>query len=330
MFSKTKMPTHPLKKKQPARPEKKSSTPKYTSTTRGDSWWVRATRGVVHLLLSDPFPEAYQRALKGCQTSVITGRRIGITSPLGGAGASSTVALLGHQLANGRKESILAVDVLNRDGATLRRLGPRNPRKVSDERGLALLSELMNQKNTAVNQNYRTFSDEINRYLRYIPWGESEEHLDDKALLHNSFQFLSEKASVALLDLPMTEQVINAFYPGLHALIVPIPMYPAAIDVSEAFCKYIHERFPHIGIIPILVDSIHASPKQIRATKQAVRQTNLRTYLPASRKHYLPELSFDAHVATGGRLNMDLLSERLQLQTAQLGATVLAVAKAAS
>lgn len=328
MYSKSTMPANPLRKRNPARPEKKAAVPRYTTTTPGDSWWVRATRSVVNLVVSDPFPEAYQRALKGCQTSVLTGRRIGITSPLGGSGASSTVALLGHQLADSRKEPTLVVDVLNRDGATLRRLGPRNPRKVSEDKGLERLSELMNQRDVPVHQHFHTYSDEISRHLRFLPWGDSDERLDDRALMQNTFQFLSQTAAVTLLDLPMSDHVMHAFYPGLHALIVPIPMYPAAVDVAESFCNYIHHSYPHVALVPVMVDSIHASKRQVRLTKQSVRHTNLRSHLPISRKTNLPELSFDAHVATGGRLNMELLSERERLQVAQLGATVLSVAKA--
>ena len=306
--------------------ETRSPQPR-TAAVSGDPWWRRAGRTLRNVFTTDPFPELYERALAGCQAPVTTGRRLGVCSPVGGAGTSTVAALLGHQFSLSRAEKIIAVDLAATASGLQRRLLNETAAFDRTAAGLTQISQVSHERGADTNATFNTHGHHISEHYSLIGWGTSLETLGDQFAIQDNFQVLSELSAVSVFDVAALNTVIDSIGAGLHAVVVPIPMYPAAVPVCEEFCANVRTSFPNLPILPLLIDSFNACAKNRRTATSLAQQSSLKDYLPNNRRRILPKFDFDPHLAPGTNIDLTMIGEERRLQLANLAGTVLALSK---
>lgn len=284
----------------------------------GDPGWIRAWRSVWRLVINDPYPEQYSHAVAACQQPVTTGRRIGVISPVGGAGRSTLVAALSLLFSSTRTDHIAAADLSGRPSGLA-------PRLVSEDSpsGLKTLAHLALNRNATGLGELQSCSALIGETLHRTTLMEGEAPLtsDDVAALNQAF---SRTCAISVMELPLLPSEHSAScLQGLHALILAVPPVPSAAEHSYALLELLQQSNPMLPLLPVLVNTRRAGRSDQHHATRALR-SQLRA---ANQPTQIHTLSHDRHLGLGEHLRLTRIGEDRRLQLAQIGAAALTAAQ---
>lgn len=284
----------------------------------GDPGWSRAWRSIWRLVINDPYSEQYPHAVAACQQPVTTGRRIGVISPVGGAGRSTLVAALSLLLSSTRTDHIVAADLSGRPSGLVPRLTSEG-----SSSGLKTLAHLALNRNATGLSELQGCSALIGKTLHRATLMEGEAPLvtDDVAALNQAF---SRTCAISVMELPLlSSEHAASCLQGLHALVLAVPPVPGAAEHSYALLELLQQGNPTLPLLPVIVNTRRASRSDRRHTTQALRN-RLRA---ANRPTQIHTLNHDRHLSLGERLRLTQIGEDRRLQLAQIGAAALTAAQ---
>lgn len=283
----------------------------------GDPAVKRLLRSAARVVVTDSFPNAYAKAIDTCQQPVTTGRRIGIISPVGGAGKSTLAAAMALLLAHSRIDHIAAVDLAGRPSGLTQRL----PAETSPP-GVRELSQVAARRSAITLDDLRSNSAQLGETLHRVNLSDDDAALDP-ASVSGVYQVLSHTAAVSLIELPeLSPELGVGPIRSLHSLIVTVPPSPAAAENTASLLKALKKHAPELPVLAVLTDTYRSRSADRRLTLRTLNK-----YMEeAGYQGRIYELGADRHLATGMQIRLKRMGERRRLQIAELTAEALHVA----
>lgn len=295
------------------------STMNARARRHGDPVVTRAWRAAARAVLSDSFPDDYAQAVAACQQSVTTGRRIGILSPVGGAGRSTLAAAMGLLLSSARLDHIAAVDLAGRPSG----LPSRLPAEAGPSAGLKALARLDSAQHHDSLDALDSCAALTRENLRCLSLLDREAPLEAEDL-PPLYQLFSRSCAVTLLELPaLSSGHAREAMRNLHAVVLAVPPQPAAIDAAQLVLDTLREASPVTPVIPALVNTAHAGGQDRHMAASSLR-ARMRA---AGHTQELHRVDADRHLGAGGPLQLARVGERRRLQLAQLTSAALGAAQ---
>ncbi|GAB3193511.1 hypothetical protein [Nesterenkonia suensis] len=288
----------------------------------GDPALVRAWRTAARALVSDSFPDDYAQAVAACQQPVTTGRRIGVISPVGGAGRSSLVSAMGLLFSAVRFDHIAAADLAGRPSG----LPARLPSVAEPATGIKHLATRDPGQTEDALGALADGSARVGGNLHRGTLLPHETHLapQDLPRLH---QLFSRSCAVSLLELPpLSSELAGPAMRDLHAVVLAVPAQSGAADGAQPVLEALREAAPVAPVVPALVNTTRAGARDRRLVGSALR-SRLRAAGHPTEVH---RIDADRHLAAGGPLTLSRIGERRRLQLARLTAAALDAAQGAT
>jgi MinD-like ATPase involved in chromosome partitioning or flagellar assembly len=280
----------------------------------GEPWLVRTARAAKGLVSADDYPQRLVAATAGAQAAVSTGRRIAVIGSRGGAGKTTTAALLASLYAAARQDTISAVDLAPAGGTLALRLG------VPD-------APAIDQAAAALQHVPAASAEDLRRQLAAAAanlWVAGERALGGHAGaagLAAAGQSISRYCPVAVYDCatgpgenPDTNWAIGA----AHVAVLVAPASVAGIqDVRRTAAAWAATpELAGTGLLAVLTQTDAGAPLDPMSEAKALARDGL-VVLP---------LGYDRHLASGVEFEPGLMSRAVRLQAAELASTALALA----
>ncbi|MFT4470955.1 hypothetical protein ACMX2H_13700 [Arthrobacter sulfonylureivorans] len=280
----------------------------------GEPWLVRTARAAKGLVSSDDYPQRLVAATAGAQAAVSTGRRIAVIGSRGGAGKTTTAALLAALYAAARQDTIAAVDLAPAGGTLALRLG------VPDAPAIDAAASALQQEPAAGADGLRRLLAAAGNNL----WVAGERTLGGhagSAALSAAGQSISRYCPVAVYDCatgpgenPDTNWAIGA---AQVAVLVAPASVAGVQDVRRTAAAWAATpALAGTGLLAVLTQTDAQAPLDPMSEAKALARDGL-TVLP---------LGYDRHLASGVEFDPGLMSRAVRLQAAELASTALALA----
>ncbi|UNK46662.1 hypothetical protein [Arthrobacter sulfonylureivorans] len=280
----------------------------------GEPWLVRTARAAKGLVSSDDYPQRLVAATAGAQAAVSTGRRIAVIGSRGGAGKTTTAALLASLYAAARQDTIAAVDLAPAGGTLSLRLG------VPDAPAIDEAAAVLQQVPAASAEDLRRQLAAAGANL----WVAGERELGGHAggaALSAAGQSISRYCPVAVYDCatgpgenPDTNWAIGAAQ--LAVLVAPASVAGVQDVRRTAAAWAATPELAGTGLLAVLTQTDADAPLDPMSEAKALARDGL-TVLP---------LGYDRHLASGVEFEPGLMSRAVRLQAAELASTALALA----
>lgn len=283
-------------------------------TRPGEPWLLRTARAAKSLVSSDDYPQRLVAATAGAQAAVSTGRRIAVIGSRGGAGKTTTAALLATLYAAARQDTIAALDLAPAGGTLALRLGVPEAPAIDDAAALW-------QHSPAVS------ADDLRRQLAAAGpnlWVAGERALgghSGQATLSAAGQNISRYCPVAIYDCatgpgenPDTNWAVGAAQ--LAVLVAPASVAGIQDVRRTAAAWAATEELAGTGLLAVLTQTDASAPLDPMAEAKLLVRDGI---------NVLP-LGYDRHLASGVEFDLGLLSRPVRLQAAELASTALALA----
>ncbi|OMH31312.1 hypothetical protein [Tersicoccus sp. Bi-70] len=282
--------------------------------TPGESWAARAARQITGIVTADPYPQQLTEAAAGVQGAVTTGRRVAVIGTRGGAGRTTTTALLARVIGSLRTDPVAVVDAAGPRGTLALRLAPERTLPTDDEvldaagRVPATLTDLTDALAPAGRNLWAAAS-------------EPGTGLDELVVAVSRF------CAVTLVDAPVLgttgsgDPVAAAPFAGAHALLHVAPCTVAGLDDA----RWLAELTASGGITasggtpPLLTALVDVQPGAGLDVVAEARQLD-HDGVPA-----LP-LRHDRHLASGVEFDLSLLARSTRLQATALASALVRTA----
>lgn len=280
----------------------------------GDPLPRRLLRRLRRLVGDDDFPDAYERALGGCQVPVATGRRVGVLSTDGGVGRSTLTAALGLILAATRADAVSAVDLGPASGGVAARL----PEQVPASSWQQLLADPQNpdQTTTRLHQSLQRAGSSLHLLDRDpdpTSWvAPTAEQID---LLHH---VLARAFSVSVLELPPAALPMPAAsLTQMHCLVLASGSAWPSVARTVDHLHRLRRRAPEVPILPVISSTRPTTSAERRSAYDAL----------GSASGVAPLLvDHDRHLAPGLPISLDRIGEQRRLQLVEVAAAALSMA----
>ena len=281
---------------------------------RGEPWLVRTVLAARGLLSSDDYPRRLVAATAGAQAAVSTGRRIAVIGSRGGAGKTTTAALLASLYAAARQDTIAAVDLAPAGGTLALRLGVPDAPAIDDAAAV-------------LHSSPAAGADDLRRRLAAAGpnlWVAGERALGGhagNAALSAAGQTISRYCPVAVYDCatgpgenPDTNWAIGVAQ--LAVLVAPASVAGVQDVRRTAAAWAATPELAGTGLLAVLTRSDADAPLDPMAEAKLLARDGI-SVLP---------LGYDRHLAGGVELDPGLMSRAVRLQAAELASTALALA----
>lgn len=275
--------------------------------TPGESWAARAARQITGIVTADPYPQQLTEAAAGVQGAVTTGRRVAVIGTRGGAGRTTTTALLARVIGSLRTDPVAVVDAAGPRGTLALRLAPERTLPTDDEvleaagRVPATLADLTDALAPA------------GRNL-WVAGSAPGTGLDELVVAVSRF------CAVTLVDAPVlgtagsSDPVAVAPFPGAHTLLHVAPCTVAGLDDARWLAGLAAS-----GGTPLLTALVDVQPGTGLDVVAEARQLD-HDGVPA-----LP-LRHDRHLASGVEFDLSLLARSTRLQATALASALVRTA----
>lgn len=279
---------------------------------------ARAARSAGNLFRHDPTAERLQRAARGVQAPVTTGRRIAVVSLRGGAGKTTVAALLGRTYATLRPEPVAALDLDPGLGALALRLSDPSSATVpvpSMDQMAAGLEGLTHTKLDAVTALMGQAPDQL-----FHTGPRTTGHPVGRARLTSTLATASRFFPVTVVDCPTgldqadTVQVLTQ----AHAAIFAVPATATGVDEAAGYLRHWLQD-PFLSAIPVTA--------VVTATDRGAALDPLTQAAALTRVGVMAgALRYDRHLAGGVGIRLPLTLPENRRATAELASSVLAEA----
>lgn len=291
------------------------------SHRHGDAAPKRTLRAAARVVVNDAFPNAYAKAIDTCQQPVTTGRRIGVLSPVGGAGKSTLTAGLALLLEQSRIDHIAAVDLGGRPSGLALRLPSED-----ESSGVRALAAVAARRSSITLEDLSSHSAQLRSTLHRVTLAENDGVLGS-AEISGIYQVLSHTAAVSVIELPeLSPELGISPVQSLHCLILAVPPHPAAAESAAPLLSVLRKQAPEIPVLAVLIDTHRSRSADRRLTAKTLKTRLAEAGLSGA--HYT--LSADRHLATGLKIMFGRVGEQRRLQIAELAADALAIASGSS
>lgn len=274
---------------------------------QGESLGLRWLRQIGRRLGTDPFPELYARAAQSVMDPVTTGRRIAVIGADGGTGRSTVAACLGLLYGTLRRDTTAVLDLGTGPANMAARLGVLEP--VSLVQVAARSGGDTTRPGQVLSQVTRVAPGLVTAGPQ--PRGTT---LDQERFAQLIGQ-LSGAAAVTLLDTPagIDDPATRLAVEAGHAVLVVGDTSPLGVDHLHHTLSRIGDGTPVIA----LLNSVDRDDDRQRSLPLRLQRDDL----PVVR------MRWDRHLAAGGRIHLDRLSEAHRLDLARLGGLCLDAAR---
>lgn len=271
---------------------------------------------VTDLFRSDAYGEELTRAAAGTQAPVTTGRRIAVVGSRGGAGRTTTAALLARVFAAMRSDTIAAIDAGTGLGTLSLRLGLESAPTVAEliaSGPVATVDELAGVMGRA-QENLLVAGSGAARLTAPPFAGTRTEDATGLVRTVSRFCPVTVYDCGAGMELPTTVWAVDQ----AHAALLVTPASVAGIEDALA----VTYRWPQPGepgYVPLLVVVVRVDDRAaLDPARQAARLNG--AGIPAV------HLDYDRHLAAGVELDLALLARRTRLQVSTLASRALHLA----
>lgn len=282
----------------------------------GDSWLTRSCRAAARLAYTDTFPAAFTEAVDACQAPVTTGRRIGVLSPTGGAGASTITAAMASFFALVRTDLTTSLDLTAPPSGLVSRLPTPDDEALPS--GLGHVPKNPDAQDSLDVTEFGPCPRQRLLRLTYAP--------DDQPLAAESVaglqRELSRSRSIAVSEIPRPSSPPQVDVSGFHCLVIVMSPASGSLDANAETLRAVHRQVPGIPLVPVLVDSRRVSRRQMARAEARVR----RALTALELEEAVLRVSYDRHLATGAELRIGRIGELRRLQVARLCASALETA----
>ncbi|MEH0110222.1 hypothetical protein V6N00_10965 [Tersicoccus sp. MR15.9] len=271
--------------------------------TTGESWAARAVRQVTGIVTADPYPQQLTEAAAGVQGAVTTGRRVAVVGTRGGAGRTTTAALLARVIGSLRTDPVTVIDAAGARGTLALRLAPEQELPTGGEvldaagRAPAALADLTGALAPAGRNLWAARS-------------RPGQDLDELVVAVSRF------CAVTLVDAPTPDAAGTgqplAPFAGAHALLHVAPCTVAGLDDA----RWLAGSGTTTPLLTALVDVQPGAGLDVVAEARQLDHDGV----PA-----LP-LRFDRHLATGVEFDLSLLARTTRLQATALASALVRTA----
>lgn len=286
-----------------------------TPTTRHGSplarrWAGALTRGAK----ADTYPGELERATKGVQQPITTGRRIAVVSTEGGSGRSTTVALLAQIYSSLRTDRITAADLTGAPSPLGQRLKSTSPVSPQD----ALGAIMVNNPTTA--EGVRAVLNSITPTLWGI-WSAAHEEPLQETEVEELLTHTSRHCGITLIECPtvLDDPRTRAALAMAHVVLVVGTATGNGLNHAAQLHKLLADD-PDYAQLPtaiVLNNRSSDNPWNLGQLHKALDQRG--------RIHH--STSYDRHLSTGRDIALDHLDERHRLEWVRLAATALTLAR---
>lgn len=282
-------------------------------TRAADSWPRRIARTVWSMVGSDDYPEQLSEAAAGVQGAVTTGRRILVTGSRGGAGKSTTAALLARIFATARQEPAAGLDLDPGLGTLALHAGASNAPSFEDFTGQWRRTESLDQVTLA------SMLGDAGGGL-YVSGSRGNRPTVNGSTLNDVLTSVSRYFPVSIFDGPTgirSEESAWALSRA-HAVLFAAPATVAGMEDLRWYGRMWRSN-PELADIPLLavltgVDG--RAPFDPAAEAQTFRQHGLEAM----------HLPYDRHLAAGMQVDLSLLAPGTRLQATRLASRALQLA----
>lgn len=283
----------------------------------GDSWLARTSRAAARLIHTDAFPAAFTEAVDACQAPVTTGRRIGVLSPTGGAGASTITAAMASFFSLVRTDLITGLDLTSPPSGLVSRLPASD-----DDGGLpAGLGQVPKNPEAEAGLDLAEFGPCPRQRLLRLTYAPGDQPLASESVAGVQRE-LSRSRSIAVSEVPHPGSAPQVDLSDFHCLVVVMSPTSGALDANAETLRAVHRQVPDVPLVPVLVDG-----RRIPRRQMAYAEARMRRALTAlERDDAVLRVSYDRHLATGAELRISRIGELRRLQLARLCASTLETA----
>ncbi|MDO5619565.1 hypothetical protein [Kocuria sp.] len=273
--------------------------------------WVGAfSRGVT----SDTYPGDLERATRGVQQPVTTGRRIVVVSTQGGSGRSTTVAALAAIYGALRHDRVCAVDLTSAPSP----LGDRLSVDTNVSPQQVIGSMVLNHPSTPA-EMAQVFAQP--RPGVWVTHAESQEEPLSELEVEELLTQVSRQCGVTVVECPpvledpRTQIALNL----AHAVLVVGSATGHGLRNALTLHDFLAEDSDreHLPLATVINDHISDNPWSARDLRRTLEHNG--------RLHH--NMSYDRHLSTSGDVEIDHLDERHRLEWVRLAATALTLAR---
>jgi MinD-like ATPase involved in chromosome partitioning or flagellar assembly len=286
-------------------------------TRNAETWLTRGLRQLTGVFRADEYPRLLAEAAYGAQSAVTTGRRIAVVGSRGGAGKTTTAALLARVYAAMRQDAVAAVDAGTGPGTLGLRLGrtdiPSVDRVVRQLEGRmpASFEELSDQL-AAVEPNLLAAGS------RSGANGLSGAAQEEQPALDAVARAVSRYCPITIFDCgtgmehPSTDWALGNSHLGLFVA----PASVSGLDDAQRYAQaWSHDsRRGGVPLVLLLVQTDADAPFNPAAEAARLRRDG----------HTVAHLGYDRHLAGGVELDLALLARSTRLEATSLASQVLA------
>lgn len=292
-------------------------------TRNAETWLARGLRQLTGVFRADEYPRLLAEAAYGAQSAVTTGRRIAVVGSRGGAGKTTTAALLARVYAAMRQDAVAAVDAGTGPGTLGLRLGrtdiPSVDRVVRQLEGRMPASfEELSEQLAVVEPNLLAAGSLSGASSLSGAHGVSGNGQEEHPALDTVARAVSRYCPITIFDCgtgmehPSTDRALGNSHLGLFVA----PASVSGLDDAQRYAQtWSHDsRRRGVPLVLLLVQTDADAPFDPAAEAARLRRDG----------HTVAHLGYDRHLAGGVELDLALLARSTRLEATSLASQVLA------